>query len=170
MNKYISGNKIYGIGVMEVLVALISLGVSFVSVIQLQYQALTDNRQSVEITSAILAAESMAEMIYANPAAAIEGHYTHRSDTFNSSNIIECINRSCRSAELANYDISEWHKNLPQNLIGVVGEVKPLSSDNKLWAITVRWDSDNAGTSLHSGEMCHDNDHDCVSLNVRINI
>lgn len=98
----------------EVLIAILLLGVGLLGLANLQMLGLRNNQSAFHRSLALHYAMDMAERIRANPA----GDYHLRSG-----GTADCINSVCTPAQMVGYDMTQWSNSLATQLPMGVGVV-----------------------------------------------
>ncbi|WP_374531916.1 type IV pilus modification protein PilV [Acinetobacter sp.] len=101
-NKYQAG-----VGLMEILVALLVLAVGILGFIALQYRAVDSTSEAINRVQAMNIARDMAERIRANR----DGLSTYESEISTASNqsnfTTDCMAATCTAANLADFDVAQ---------------------------------------------------------------
>lgn len=104
MNK-ISNQK--GVGLIEILVALLVLAIGILGFVALQYRAVEATSEAINRVQAMNIARDMAERIRANR----DGFATYKTQTETAANQVEyntnCMTSTCSAADLADFDVAQ---------------------------------------------------------------
>lgn len=129
-----------GFSMIEILVTLTVTAVALLGAAGLQMRALRTGQSSQARTQAILMASDMAERMEVNKTAAVAGSYAYTSGTSIPSPT-DCSTTNCSSAQLAQYDLSQWNTQiqalLPQSTswsVTTSGASNPITYD-----IIINW-------------------------------
>ena len=116
-----------GVGLIEVLVSVLILGVGLLGLAGLQAQSLRFNNEAYFRTQATLLAMDMADRLRANfeTARTNASAYTFSKTAAIPTSITECRANACNPAQIAAYDFSEWRGRVQQVLPGGVVSVTP---------------------------------------------
>lgn len=96
-----------GVGLIEILVALLILAIGILGFIALQYRAVEATSEAINRVQAINIARDMAERIRANRS----GFTSYKTETSTAGNqtsfATNCITDSCSAADLADFDVAQ---------------------------------------------------------------
>lgn len=93
-----------GDSLLELLVAVLVIGVGAMGVAKLQLQSAQNNRAALQVSMATSLAEDMLEQLHANPSASYAGiDFGSAPPSF-----VDCRQRDCTSAEIADFDVVVW--------------------------------------------------------------
>ena len=142
-----------GLGMIEVLVALVIISVSMLGLAALQINSVRFNHQAYLRSQATYLAYDMIDRMRANEPEAEAGSYTVAiNDDSNGSTA--CDTGTCSTAAMATYDINQWLSTLKTELPQGDGTVSMV--DNKV-TVTVQWDQSNGqvaqSTETHTVEV-----------------
>ena len=105
MKRMMSGQK--GVGLIEILVALLILAIGILGFIALQYRAVEATSEAINRVQAMNIARDMAERIRANRS----GFTSYKTETSTAGNqtsfATNCITDSCSAADLADFDVAQ---------------------------------------------------------------
>lgn len=105
MKRMMSSQK--GVGLIEILVALLILAIGILGFIALQYRAVEATSEAINRVQAINIARDMAERIRANRS----GFTSYKTETSTAGNqtsfATNCITDSCSAADLADFDVAQ---------------------------------------------------------------
>ncbi|MEO8543609.1 MAG: type IV pilus modification protein PilV [Burkholderiaceae bacterium] len=93
-----------GVSIVEVLVTLLTASLALLGTVGLQAYSLRLNQAAQHRIQAVLLVADLVERLEANKAGAIAGLYLHPADSAKN-----CVAQSCSSADLAAYDLAQWH-------------------------------------------------------------
>jgi type IV pilus assembly protein PilV len=116
-----------GFTLMEVLIAMVVMGVGIITITELQTNALTGSQQSSARMQAAILASGMADRIRANPDG--QANYDGLDPTSAPTN--DCYANTCTTPpQLATHDVWRWQQKLGNSLPGGVGIVCRDGADN----------------------------------------
>lgn len=95
-----------GVGLVEILVALLLLAIGVLGFIALQYRAMEATAESGSRVEAMTLARDLAERIRVNRSA-IDTYETELATAANQTSTMDCLNNFCSAAELADYDVNQ---------------------------------------------------------------
>lgn len=105
MKRMMSSQK--GVGLIEILVALLILAIGILGFIALQYRAVEATSEAINRVQAMNIARDMAERIRANRS----GFTSYKTETSTAGNqtsfATNCITDSCSAADLADFDVAQ---------------------------------------------------------------
>lgn len=105
MKRMMLGQK--GVGLIEILVALLVLAIGVLGFIALQYRAVEATSEAINRVQAMNIARDMAERIRANR----NGFTSYKTETSTAANqtsfATNCITDSCSAADLADFDVAQ---------------------------------------------------------------
>lgn len=138
-----------GVGLIEVLVALLVLTIGVLGMVALQTRALQFNQESLYTSQALMMAYEMTDRIRANRGN--EGEYLVDYGTaVNAAN--DCSNGTCTPEQMADYDTSEWKDALAANLPFGDGEIAVDNTGPRpLYTISVRFTDQRIDAALNGG-------------------
>ncbi|MXY57744.1 MAG: type IV pilus modification protein PilV [Gammaproteobacteria bacterium] len=93
-----------GYSLMEVLVAIVVIGVGALGAAGLQLASSKNTRTALQGTTAVILAQDMAERLRANP----QGAYVGVSDGSAPPGFVDCLAARCSAAQLASFDVTLW--------------------------------------------------------------
>lgn len=153
-----------GLGLIEVLVALLVLAVGLLALSALQMQALAGNKSAHQRALATLAAYELSDRVRANPRGAEAGDYVWEPTAYSAGSPgfgADCVANACISpAAVAEHDLREWVLRLRALPTGW-GRV---TRDGNLYTVTVMWDDDRSGAT---GTDCGEGDLMCFQVTFR---
>jgi len=109
-----------GFTLIEVLVAVMVLGVGLLGIAGLQVTGLHNNHSAYLRSQATLLASDIADRMRANPQGVAAGLYNNQSAP---TSVPDCEAAPCNSAQMAGYDLAKWNQTLAASLPGGVGVV-----------------------------------------------
>lgn len=120
MNALHSANSQRGVGLVEVLVALLLLGIAVIGFAALQVRAVSSTHDALYRTQGMAIAQEMVERIRANPRQLA----TYRLGTSGSTTPTSCITATCNATTMAQFDIAAVRQlaatSLPNGQLGLV--------------------------------------------------
>ena len=93
-----------GYSLMEVLVAIVVIGLGALGAAGLQLASSKNTRTALEGTTAVILAQDMAERLRANP----RGAYVGVSDGSAPPRFVDCLAATCSAPRLASFDVAVW--------------------------------------------------------------
>jgi type IV pilus assembly protein PilV len=136
-----------GVGLVEVLVAVLILGIGLLGLAALQTQSLKYNGEAYLRTQATILAMDMADRLRANRKIALDqpALYTLDETDEPSVSVDLCSSQACTASELAQYDFAQWRTRLREVLPGGTGTLQPntsatASTAGREYLITVKYD------------------------------
>ena len=93
-----------GSSLIEVLVAILVIGLGALGAAGLQLASSKNTRNALEATTAVIFAEDMAERLRANP----QGAYAGVADGSAPPGFVDCLAANCTPSELAVFDVAVW--------------------------------------------------------------
>lgn len=144
-----------GIGLVEVLVALVIMSVGMLGIASLYVTSLQAKTTSYSRMKAINLAQDIADRIRAN-SAAVSDYALTESTTPDQSN---CSSRNCTGTEMAHFDLYEWDQLIrdTSNGMGLPGQIKrsiSITGDTGTSTATVTinltWQEKNSGDLTYS--------------------
>lgn len=104
MKTMISSQK--GVGLIEILVALLVLAIGILGFVALQYRAVEATSESINRVQAMNIARDLAERIRANRDG-LADYKTQISTASNQLSTNDCITNTCSAAQLADFDVGQ---------------------------------------------------------------
>lgn len=127
-----------GVGLVEILVAVVVLGLGLLGVAAMQSLALRNSQSSMQRSQAVVQAYAMADAMRANPAQAIAGAY----DTGGR----QCVGAPpTQGGTLAAADRASWLQSLGKSLGENPSTCGLVACASSLCTIEVRWDDSRGG-------------------------
>ena len=155
-----------GIGLVEVLTALLVLGIGVLGTAALETAGLGYSRTAVERTQAIALMNSMAERIRANQVGAQSGDYGS-IDTRSASSGTNCASTVCSASSLAQYDARRWGEAISDALADGYGTVQTVSINPWVYLISVYWGE---GGKIAANAVCPvDPSRYCIREDIHVN-
>lgn len=111
-----------GVGLVEVMVALVVLALGLLGMMSMQLTALQQSNQAYQRTQATLLANEMLDRIRANPDA-LSKYFSATGTTNNNCLSWHSAASGCSANQLAGDDIASWQTSLQQKLPGGKGRV-----------------------------------------------
>lgn len=130
-----------GVGLIEVLVAILLLSVALLGLARLQLETMQDQRLSYNRTVAQLLGQQMAERIQANSDAIDDYIVTN----LQSRTLSDGCSESCTSGDLASQDLDDWQSNLQNSTLP--GADADIAVANSEVTLTLRWQDVRSGES-----------------------
>lgn len=93
-----------GYSLMEVLVAILVIGLGALGAAALQLASSKNTRGALEGTTAVIYARDMAERLRANPS----GAYVGVSIGSSPPGFVDCLAANCAAAQMASFDVTVW--------------------------------------------------------------
>ena len=125
-----------GVTLVEVMVALLILGVGLLGIMGMQTTALQHNQQAYLYSQANFAIQDIAERMRANPESADE-YQTNLADGAPSVDAEACVSAACDTGELADWDLKLWKDFLAKALPEGKGAIDRVGDE---YEITVEFD------------------------------
>jgi|AntRauTorcE11898_2_1112593.scaffolds.fasta_scaffold44682_2 type IV pilus assembly protein PilV len=127
MNDPINYRNQQGVGLIEVLVAVLVLGVGLLGLAGLQTQSLRFNNEAYFRTQATLLSMDMADRLRSNFefARTNSGIYTFTKTETVPSGGTDCYSSACTPAEIAAYDFKQWRTRVEEVLPGGLVALTP---------------------------------------------
>ncbi len=123
-----------GAGLIEVLVAILLLGVGLLGLAGLQTQSLKYNNEAYLRSRATILAQDMADRLRANRDVAITNTslYTFKLTDTPGSNLTLCDSSNCSPQQLAQYDFAQWRGEISADLPDGKGALEPLAKGSSV--------------------------------------
>lgn len=165
-----------GTGLLEVVVALLLLGVGLLGVMSLQTKGLNSNQRAVFVTEAQILVQDMADRILAYGNTELNGNSGASDGVYTgiSINVGEALTSAscsgasgCTPAESVAYDTNEWRRALKtSSLPRAIAKVN-WDSVNSKYIIEVMWDQERDPSALATVTCTKKN---CYTMEVRLNV
>lgn len=137
----------HGMGLIEVLVAVLILAIGLLGLAALQTQSLKFNNEAYLRTQATLLAMDIADRLRANRTVAVDqpGLYTFDETDSPSASASLCSTQACTASELAQYDFAQWRARIAEVLPGGRASLQPLITTDgtiagQVYLVTIRYD------------------------------
>lgn len=158
--KTIASQK--GVGLIEILVALLVLAIGILGFIALQYRSVEATSEAINRVQAMNVARDMAERIRANR----DGLATYKAQTSTAANqagsVKNCITSTCSATDLADFDVSQVTTKAAS--LGMTMNMLPCSGNNDgRNCIYVAWDDTSATDGTTSGDCTNGTAYSSVS-------
>lgn len=138
-----------GVGLIEVLVAMLILTVGILGLVGLQTRALQFSQETLLSSQALMIAYEMTDRIRANKNNADEYEVLFGESV---SAGTDCTAASCTPDQIALYELSEWKSNVAMNLpMGDAQIVRDVSGVRPFYTITVRFQDAKLDKALSGG-------------------
>ena len=148
MNNQISKRQT-GVGLIEVLVALLVLTIGILGMVALQTKALQFSQESVYTSQALMMAYEMTDRMRANRGSEDDYLVDYGTAVTASTN---CESSTCSSSQMAEFDTSLWKDAIAANLPEGDGEIAVDNSGLRpLYIISVRFTDQKIDTALEGG-------------------
>lgn len=161
-----------GFTLIEVLVAMIVLGIGVVGMASLQAVGVKESMDTIMRTQADILINDLVERMRINRAAAIEGEASvYESAGEEISNPPPCASKTaaCTPADIANYDLSQWQLAMQNSkLPSATGTVARTADVDNEFTIMLFWDEARNGAT---GKGCDPNatsDMACVRMVIQL--
>lgn len=156
-----------GLTLLEVLIAIVILAVGLLGVAGLQASALRSNHSAYLKSQATAMVMDMADRIRANPRGAAQ--YGGYDSTVAKPADPGCLAIGCSSAQLAQYDLFEWHQQLTNLRQPVLPDGRGLITVNgDTYSVTILW-REAWDNSTHAQCLADQPaDYSCFSTNFRL--
>ena len=116
-----------GVGLIEVLAAMLVLSIGFLAAGAMQVRAMRNNQDAYHESQAQLLLADMVDRMHNNPAGVRAGAYAPTSTATVTIDTAACRTSGCDPAELAARDLSEWAESLDPGTVGIVPRLPPSS-------------------------------------------
>ncbi len=130
-----------GLGLLEVLIALVVLSVGLMGASAMRLQAQAAAQQAEWQHQALLAAQAITQAMRSNPSAMIQGAYTaeNADDSVGSVAHHPCERRACTPSARADHDVLAWRAHLATQLPDGRGVLQSMGPTQR--RIVVMWSS-----------------------------
>lgn len=129
MNAILLNNKQKGVGIIEVLVAMLILAVGLLGLAGLQAQSVRFNHEAYLRTQATVLANDMIDRMRANRTTAVSSNsYNFSLADVPTASSTACETAACSGAAIAQYDFTQWRANIASALPGGLGSVSTIAS------------------------------------------
>ncbi len=131
-----------GVGLIEVLIAVLVLAVGVLGIMSLQINGKRVNFQAMQRSSGAPLAQEMLERIRGNPGDLSLYAATVGGATITSAPSPDCSSATCTvGAQLAAYDLWEWEQRLDAAASGLVNPTGCITVTGRYVAVSVVWES-----------------------------
>lgn len=150
----------YGVGMIEVLVALIILAIGALGYVMLQVRALEATAESTQRIQAINIARDLAERVRVNRAGWTFGstpksYFTEFStEAKQKDRVKDCASINCDASELADYDVNELYNYAFQYGMNLGMDTCPGTSAGTRYCLFVAWGNTLASNSTTNTSSC----------------
>lgn len=165
-----------GIGMIEMLVALVLLGVGLLGALSLQANGLQSNQRANFVTEAHFLAQEMADKILAYGSVTSNGNAGANAGEYNTIDTgtttyvdpgCGSVGNSCDALKTVELDSFNWQQHLQDS--GLPSARGVVAWDDSVYTIRVMWDRDRTGAV---GTNCSSNDKNthltCFEMQVRL--
>lgn len=128
-----------GAGLIEVLVAVLVMGVGLLGIAAMQATALRNNQSSLERTQATIQTYSILDAMRANRDRALAGDY----------DLAPTCTKPTTNTTLAQNDLGRWFDAMRASM-GADTTCASITSDGERFTITVRWDDSRASDDVET--------------------
>ena len=138
-------NKQLGFTLIEVLLAVVILGIGLLGIVTLQGRSLQYNQQAYLYSQASFLANDIAERMRAN-SQVINQYEIDFNDEASGATATQCLTANCSESQFANWDLKVWKDSLKSALPSGDGSIVANGDDYK---IIVQFDDSRGQDSLH---------------------
>lgn len=156
MSHPFKGKRKSGVGMIEVLVAVIVMSIGFLAVAQMQIRGMRNNQSTYLRSQAAMMLKDMTDRMRSNRVG-VKGSSYDSLTTTNDKTLPDCVTNkvSCTPAELAAKDIYEWSVNIypPAAMTNAVpafpatGAIGKVTNNSGVFDVVVQWTELIDGTS-----------------------
>ena len=150
-----------GVGMMEILVALLILAIGVLGFVALQYRALEASAESTNRVQAITIARDLAERVRVNRNA----FTTYRTELGTAANQKEyktnCLTTNCSNTDLADFDVSQIVSRA--TTFGMTMNIMNCTGTNNRSCIYVAWGDSSATDGTGTGDCTNGNAYNPTS-------
>lgn len=129
-----------GIGLIEVLISMLILGIGVLGIMSVQNRALQFNQGSLMESRAATLANDIIDRIRANPTQLSRYRIALHE---NPPGGVDCSGASivCSTAQMADYDLASWREEIAASLPGGTSEITQVSSsgDASVFVVTIQY-------------------------------
>lgn len=148
-NQVLNTNRQNGVGLIEVLVALLVLTIGVLGMVALQSRALQLNQESVYTSHALMLAYEMTDRMRANRNVANAYLVDYGTDVAAGT---DCETDTCDEDDMADFDTNRWKASIVQNLPEGDGQITVDNSGNRpFYTISVRFSDRRIDQALDGG-------------------
>jgi len=139
-----------GFSMLEILITLVIVAIALLGTAGLQIYAMRVNQSGQFRTQAIFLASDIAERMEANKAAAVTGNYALALTSVSSVAATDCAAAACNSANLANWDLSQWGIAIANLLPQATWSVTQTAAGNpSTYNIVIGWTDRSTSKTSH---------------------
>lgn len=139
-----------GFSLLEVLIAVLVLGIGLLGLAGLQATSLRNNLSAYHRSVATQLAYDISDRMRANPQGVTDGNYNNKAGRE-----ADCVTNRCSSADLAGDDLFEWSDALKRTLPEGKGTVcidgtpddDECDFNGRIYAIKIWWDDSRSGNA-----------------------
>ncbi|MBA57215.1 MAG: type IV pilus modification protein PilV [Pseudomonadales bacterium] len=148
MNNQIS-NRQTGVGLIEVLVAVLVLTIGILGMVALQTKALQFNQESVYTSQALMMAYEMTDRMRANKGSQLDYLVDYGSNVIANA---DCESSDCSPSQMAKFDAAAWKSAIEVNLPSGDGQIAVDNSGTRpFYTISVRFSDQRLDSALEGG-------------------
>jgi type IV pilus assembly protein PilV len=148
MNNQIS-NRQTGVGLIEVLVAVLVLTIGILGMVALQTKALQFTQESVYTSQALMMAYEMTDRMRANKGSQIDYLVDYGSNVIANT---DCESSDCSPSQMAKFDAAAWKSAIEVNLPSGDGQIAVDNSGTRpFYTISVRFSDQKLDSALEGG-------------------
>ena len=139
MNIKINNKIQHGFTLVEVMVAMVIFSVGLLGLAGLQSLGMTNNQTAYNRTVAMQMAYNMSDRMRANISAVNAGTYTLLATDVPAAQ--DCIQNTCTSDQIRQFDILEWRTTIAAELPQGLGSITPnvLATGGQQFVVCVMW-------------------------------
>lgn len=145
----------HGIGLVEILVALLILAIGVLGFVALQYRAMEATAESASRVQAITIARDLAERIRVNRNSFSVYQSEIKDASKQKSFKTNCITTNCKDADLADFDVSEV--TMKAASLGMTMNIMECQNTNNRQCIYVAWGDSSATDGTGAGDCTNGN-------------
>ena len=148
--RYIERKHQTGVGLVEILIAVLLMSLGFLATAQMQIQSMRNSRGSYNQSQAYLLATDIIDRMRTNIDGVAAGFYDNFQTTAAATNP-NCNTKVCSDNELAQQDLYEWSANLhdlngASNFVSILPSTEKIAANgtitavaNGIYAVTMTW-------------------------------
>lgn len=151
LKTHASNTAQHGFSMLEILITLVIVAIALLGTAGLQVYAMRVNQSGQFRTQAIFLASDIAERMEANRAAAIAGNYVQTLTSTTTVPAFDCTTTACNSANLANWDLSQWGQAIAILLPQATWQISQTSVSNNpiTYSIVISWTDRSSDKTSH---------------------